>query len=627
MAFSIPGSVVEYILLGPADDPRPLQDSPILGDVWRAYASAPTEVQDLLITPYRDSTAAKMANGVLRRSERLQEITGERRGGRVSYLHGIAAAKLPFADVLQVLVPLTGWWDKRDVLKKLKSGDYRPRNIARRLDEIYAAKTYMDSRSPAGSQGPSPYDKFTALDRYITLAGLVLWAGTTNAGLNRSIDDPGEAVLAAARESAENITELLVGLFSDLMKAIDVDDAENKSVAPKQVFQISLNRRTWAAVETSVPAVKADAARSLFSVSCERVTWAVLDSGIDSGHPAFQTRDGSRVRETYDFTQIRDIVHHDADNLADDVKRTLAAQSGLSDQDVEAALETIATDARNSRPTDWNVVGPLLRLEQPAPPRDPHGTHVAGILGASGSGPGAGGEWGGMCPEINFYDFRVMAKHPDDSEFAVMGALEFIRHLNRQHNSITIHGANLSLSILHEVSNYACGRTPVCEECERVVDSGVVVVAAAGNRGYHKYETDKGPYAGYAAFSITDPGNAEAVITVGSTHGHAPHTYGVSFFSSRGPTGDGRVKPDLVAPGERVLSTVLDGEWGSDSGTSMAAPHVSGAAAMLMARYPELIGEPQRIKQILCDSATDLGRERTFQGRGMLDVLRALQSL
>ena len=58
----------------------------------------------------------------------------------------------------------------------------------------------------------------------------------------------------------------------------------------------------------------------------------------------------------------------------------------------------------------------------------------------------------------------------------------------------------------------------------------------------------------------------------------------------------------------------------------MAAPHVSGAAALLMARYPELIGKPDKIKRILCEAASDLGRERNFQGHGMLDVLRALQS-
>ena len=117
------------------------------------------------------------------------------------------------------------------------------------------------------------------------------------------------------------------------------------------------------------------------------------------------------------------------------------------------------------------------------------------------------------------------------------------------------------------------------------------------------------------------------MITVGSTHGNWPQTYGVSFFSSRGPTGDGRLKPDLVAPGERVQSTVLNHDWGPESGTSMAAPHVSGAAAMLLARYEELIGQPRRVKKILCESATDLGRERSFQGHGMLDVLRAFQSI
>jgi hypothetical protein len=59
----------------------------------------------------------------------------------------------------------------------------------------------------------------------------------------------------------------------------------------------------------------------------------------------------------------------------------------------------------------------------------------------------------------------------------------------------------------------------------------------------------------------------------------------------------------------------------------MAAPHVSGAAALLMAKHRELIGQPENVKKILCESATDLGRERYFQGYGMLDVLRAIQSV
>jgi serine protease AprX len=203
--------------------------------------------------------------------------------------------------------------------------------------------------------------------------------------------------------------------------------------------------------------------------------------------------------------------------------------------------------------------------------------------------------------------------------------MQFIRHLNAHQDYTVLHGVNLSLSIAHDVRNYACGRTPVCEECERLIGAGIVVVTAAGNEGYRVTTPDG--QEGYEDISISDPGNADAVITVGSTHRDAPHTYGVSYFSSRGPTGDGRIKPDLVAPGEKIESTIPDGGLKRMDGTSMASPHVSGVAALLMARHRELIGRPQRIKKILCDTATDLGRERYFQGCGLVDALRALQSI
>jgi hypothetical protein len=232
-----------------------------------------------------------------------------------------------------------------------------------------------------------------------------------------------------------------------------------------------------------------------------------------------------------------------------------------------------------------------------------------------------------MCPTLSIYDFRVLDARGLGDEFTVMAALQFIRYLNASRDQMVIHGANLSLSLRHDVANYACGRTPVCDECDRVVSSGVVVVAAAGNDGYMRFSTPSGESEGYRAISISDPGNAESVITVGSTHRFQPHTYGVSYFSSRGPTGDGRNKPDIVAPGEKITAPVSSDGVRTKDGTSMAAPHVSGAAALLMARHRELIGRPLRVKQVLCSSATDLGRERYFQGSGMVDVLRALQAI
>jgi subtilisin family serine protease len=159
------------------------------------------------------------------------------------------------------------------------------------------------------------------------------------------------------------------------------------------------------------------------------------------------------------------------------------------------------------------------------------------------------------------------------------------------------------------------------------IDRDVVVVAAAGNEGRGGYVVKGRSVEGYRPISITDPGNAEKVITVGATHGDKPHTYGVSYFSSRGPTGDGRAKPDLVAPGERIFSPVPEAGIQSKDGTSQAAPHVSGACALLMARHPELMGQPERVKEIIVDTCTDLGRDRSFQGAGLVDVLRAIQAV
>jgi serine protease AprX len=168
---------------------------------------------------------------------------------------------------------------------------------------------------------------------------------------------------------------------------------------------------------------------------------------------------------------------------------------------------------------------------------------------------------------------------------------------------------------------------------------------AAGNTGYGSLtalarQTNVG-----LTMTINDPGNAALAITVGATHRDMPHTYGVSFFSSKGPTGDGRLKPDLVAPGERItsaaagkaLTSAFPGDqapapgrtavYVEDSGTSMAAPHVSGAVANFLSIRREFIGRPDEVKKIFLESATSLGRERYFQGHGLVDLMRAIQSV
>jgi subtilisin family serine protease len=178
-------------------------------------------------------------------------------------------------------------------------------------------------------------------------------------------------------------------------------------------------------------------------------------------------------------------------------------------------------------------------------------------------------------------------------------------------------------------------------EVDRLVRSGVVVVVAAGNTGYGKVSASQRSTMVGLSNTINDPGNAALAITVGSTHRDSPHTYGVSFFSSKGPTGDGRLKPDLVAPGERITSCASRskltkmklnvpetvGAYVDDSGTSMAAPHVSGAIAAFLSIRREFIQRPEEVKKIFLQNATSLGRERYFEGHGLVDLMRSIQSV
>ena len=621
--FPIPAKLVEGILMGQGDTLQ-LQDSPILGDVWIAYAEQPAEVQDLLITPQKDVRAGAVASEISGRLARMQDVkvggfkpqrkTGEDQEASIAYLQGIVAAKLYFDEVLSVLVPMTQWWSEKDVKGEFLKGKRYTEELARWIGDL------LDSvpREPAQAGKIGIRYQFNALDRYVALAGLILWAS------NQPKPPQGKSptVAEVCRKIRPHINDIAKRLFV----AFEVVDKLQAVKSEFLITQVSINRPAAPALDKSIPAVKADAARGLFGISCKEIAWAVVDSGIDAGHPALQTEDGStsRVREALDFTRVRDIISSDTikgtrrDQLLDGIK--------LDKEKADKSLDELVANAKAGLPTNWDLVEKLITLKNDTPPQSFHGTHVAGIIGARPK-PNAKDHPGGMCPDIWLYDFRVLGSTLAETEFAVISALQYVRYVNERYPQMSIHGVNLSLSIPHNVRNYACGSTPVCKECEKVVASGVVVVAAAGNRGYQHFQTSEGTFENYAAFSITDPGNADGVITVGATHRYWPHTYGVSFFSSRGPTGDGRPKPDIVAPGERIEAPVPGGNWEPQSGTSMAAPHASGAAALLLARYSELIGQPKRVKQVLCDTATNLGRERSFQGYGMLDVLRALQSI
>jgi serine protease AprX len=594
------------------------QDSPVLPDVWIGYWEKPGDPQELLLTPYAKRSASDLASAIRKRLEKRSGDGPARtynHPSRISYAATYVAVSLTFDELLWVALPLTRWWRR-------KLGIAAEEGVGPLLDKPLGSPV-QPGEQRVGQSGPE-----AQLMWFVELAGLI-------------------AVGQKASRKSEPTLSRRAKALSRLIAGRDRIGEKEKPL----LWTISRNRAASPAISRSRSSVKADAADRLFDISCEGIRWAVLDSGVDAGHPAFRRRDAvapaevdaasksdldelskSRVVATYDFTRMRDLQ---SPSLEPDPESVELPEAPVP-EGREAVYEDLERSLRSGRTVDWDLLEPLLRVQHNGvyrPPEHEHGTHVAGILAADWragdrDGPPGKSDIVGICSQLELYDMRVLGDDGSGEEFSVVAAMQFIRHLNSHSERQVIHGINLSLSIRHDVRNFACGRTPVCDEAERLVGSGVVVVAAAGNEGFARFNTSDGRLAdGYRTVSITDPGNAEAVITVGSTHRTKPHTYGVSYFSSRGPTGDGRGKPDLVAPGEKIKAPIPKARLGIHDGTSMAAPHVSGAAALLMGRHRELIGRPAEIKRTLCDSATDLGRERHFQGAGMVDVLRAIQSV
>jgi hypothetical protein len=652
---------LEQLIFGTGRVRRFTQDSPVLPDVWMEYAKGSeerasrlttlTDPKDpfppikLLLTPYREHSAGDVRRELRRRLMQERETPEWQAFGhpaqpmpRVAYNQTTVAATLCFEDLIRVVLPMTDWWARLDRLWKMEGVQ---------LPEVQTelAKAVEDPEHPPSIA--------TGKGSELRLPPALLWMIRVVGALalyhyGRPLPFGSKGVAGATLAEWQAITAATAEAIRGVTP-YGVTPGEEKA----RIYSVSLNREATPTIARSTLAIKADAARRLFNISCGDLAWAIVDSGVDARHPAFRERkpDGTamaqsfadeagkagnhtRVVGTYDFSQIELLLDPDTETQPSMVQEQTAGDSAKA-KELKANLDDLNAAMSSGRTLDWKLIAPLLAVPHEEgkykPPGLDHGTHVAGIVGSDWKSEESGGaledDLRGVCPDIRLYDLRVLNEKGVGDEFSVMAALQFIRYLNSTNDFMVVHGANMSLSIPHDISNYACGRTPVCDECERVVNSGVVVVAAAGNQGYRKYTTEEGTTEAYNSISITDPGNADLVITVGATHRFRPHTYGVSYFSSRGPTGDGRSKPDLVAPGEKITAPLPDGLFGLKDGTSMAAPHVSGAAALLMARYNELVGRPTRIKEILCGTATDLGREKYFQGAGMLDVLRALQSV
>lgn len=212
-----------------------------------------------------------------------------------------------------------------------------------------------------------------------------------------------------------------------------------------------------------------------------------------------------------------------------------------------------------------------------------HGTHVAGIIASQSS------DYRGSAYGADLWNLKVLDSEGTGSGSDIIEGIDYAVQ-----NKADI----ISISIGAEVET-CDGTDAISQAVDSAVDEGVLVVVAAGNSG---------PEEG----SITAPGCAEDALTVGSVNGNDE----IASYSSRGPTDDGRVKPDIVAPGSDITSTYPDG-FESLSGTSMAAPHVSGTAALML---EESNLTPSEAEDLLAQNATDLGFDENSQGEGLLDA-------
>ena len=370
--------------------------------------------------------------------------------------------------------------------------------------------------------------------------------------------------------------------------------SQHYGAASPAVYRMFSNSKKKALIRESIHTVQARTAQLGYNAYGQGITWAVLDTGIDRHHPHFH-------------------------NPAFAAEGTIAA--------------------------DWDCTE--RGAVQPASGNDPngHGTHVAGVI--AGGLKLAGGAEGAeevemlaMAPKASLVIYKVLADNGSGYDSWILKAIDHIWHQNQNGRRLVIQGVNLSLGGTFDPASFGCGDSPLCASLLRLVRQGVLVVLAAGNEGSGDIVVNGSSSTRSFDLSIGDPANLEEAIAVGSVHPTLPHRYGTSYFSSRGPTADGRLKPDLVGPGERILSCrsssdpersperdagkSLDALYIPLSGTSMAAPHISGVLAAFLSVRPEFIGYPERVKQILLEHCTDLRRDRYHQGAGLPNLSRML---
>ncbi|MBP1970790.1 serine protease AprX [Virgibacillus natechei] len=247
-----------------------------------------------------------------------------------------------------------------------------------------------------------------------------------------------------------------------------------------------------------------------------------------------------------------------------------------------------------------------------------HGTHCVGD--AAGNGFSSDGKYRGPAPEAGVIGVKVLDKMGSGSLSTIVSGIQWCID-NKEEHQIDV----ISLSLGATADESDCN-DPLVQAVEAAWESGIVVCVAAGNSGPDQR-------------TIATPGISSRVVTVGAIDDQNTIERSddeIAPFSSRGPACGVEAKPDLLAPGVNIISlrapgsfldktnkaSLVENDYFSLSGTSMATPICAGVAALVLQAYPEYT--PDQVKQQLLQSASDLGLPPYDQGSGYLDAAEAV---
>ncbi|WUD77328.1 S8 family serine peptidase [Streptomyces sp. NBC_00510] len=299
---------------------------------------------------------------------------------------------------------------------------------------------------------------------------------------------------------------------------------------------------------------------------------------------------------------LNGMSHVDLEQSVPQIGAPVAWERGYDGTGVTVAVLDTGIDATHPD-VSGSIAGQVDFTGSPTGTKDGHGhgTHVASTV--LGSGAASKGLRKGVAPGAKLLVGKVCDDNGQCPDDGIIAAMDWAAHSGAKVVNMSLGG---------EPTDGTDPMSQALNELSRA--TGTLFVVAAGNSGF-------------VAQKVVSPGSADDALTVAAVDKSGD----MATFSNRGPRiGDGAAKPDIAAPGVDIVAaraagtamgTVVDEYYTSSNGTSMATPHVAGAAAIVAQQHPELTG--QQIKALLMDTASDLGHDMYAQGRGLVDLATA----